>query len=93
MQRALLHRLCAIDELFDECARTRIARQLSALHADFGGDDARWLRKRLCILILPHRGGAFHELRPNGQRRMRAFQIELAIVVEPHPDDAEQLDW
>src|SRR5438105_14478489 len=32
-----------------------------------------------------------HELGPDGQRRMRAFQIQIAIVVEPYPYYAQQL--
>ena len=35
--------------------------------------------------------GPLHEFRPDGQRGMRAFDIELAVVVEAHPYDAKQV--
>ena len=35
--------------------------------------------------------GAFHERRPDWQRRLGPGKVELPIVVEPDPDDAEQI--
>src|SRR5208283_2415234 len=34
---------------------------------------------------------SFHEIRPDGQCGFRAFDFEILVVVETHPDDAQQL--
>ena len=41
--------------------------------------------------ILAHAARLLHELRPDRRGRVRAFQVQLAIVVEADPDHAQQL--
>src|SRR6185295_10766955 len=43
------------------------------------------------VLIRLKLMGALHKLRPDGQRALSAFELEVAVVVEAHPHHADDL--
>ena len=47
----------------------------------------------LYVAILAIAQRALHKLGPDRRRRVGAFQVEVSVVVEPHPNHAQQFRW
>jgi len=79
------------NENFGCLFRTALRRQHAGERIHIDGHHPVGRRERFGRGILPDGQRALHEFSPDGQGGMRAFDIELAIVVEADPDDAEQI--
>src|SRR5205085_11120646 len=58
---------------------------------DLDGRDAVGACELCAAEFGPERDCLLHELLPDGQRRLRAGQTQLCVVVEADPDDADQV--
>ncbi len=90
VQLALLHRLRPVNEIFGSDLGTRRRRQLAGLRIDLHPHHSRRCFKLADVPVLPMLMRPAHEFRPHRQGRMRALQVQLAVVVESHPHDANQ---
>src|ERR1039457_2241856 len=91
VQRARRYRLRPRDVNFGDRSGTVRRGLHSRLGIDLRGDDAVGSLEVSGVAIRAILQGALHELRPDGQRRVGAFQVQLAVIVEAHPDDAQQV--
>src|SRR5580700_9190379 len=91
MCRADRGRLGARDE--DLVARIGTSRpgQLSRLATYLSLYHARRSAEVVCRSIGRDVSSLLHEVRPDGQRRPAALDLQIAIVVEPYPHHAQQL--
>ncbi len=85
------YRLGSGDENLAADVRAARRGQLTRVGVDIHRDDAVGRFKRMHVAVFAVLVRALHELHPDGQSAVRAFQLEIAIVVEAHPHDADQL--
>src|SRR5580700_1149612 len=91
MQRASSHRFRAGDKHLGGLHGTLRACGHSRLRIDGDGNDAVRRFERFGIGVAAQQERALHEFGPYGKRGMRALEVELAVIVEAHPYDAQKV--
>src|SRR5436309_2998877 len=88
---ARLHGLRTFDEYLAANSGARRGGELAGVRIDVGSHDAFGRLEGFYVAIFAMLMRALHELGPDGQRALRSFELEVAIIVEAYPDDANDL--
>src|ERR1051325_4688638 len=91
VEPADFHRLRSGDENLASYLGATRRGELAGFGVDFSCNDSFRRLDFADVAVLAVLVRALHEVGPDGQRATRTLQLEVAVVVEPHPHHADKL--